>query len=51
MSTYVSRHRVNRRIDDVFDVIGTRCYENHPRWEREVVEVRPLTDGPIGLGS
>ncbi len=51
MSTYVSRHRVNRRIDDVFDVIGTHCYENHPRWEREVVEVRPLTDGPIGLGS
>jgi len=51
MPTYVSRHRVDRPIDDVFDVIGTHCYENHPRWEREVVEVRPLTDGPIGLGS
>ena len=51
MSTYVSRHRVNRPIDEVFDVIGTRCFENHPKWEREVVEVRPLTPGPIGVGS
>ena len=51
MSTYVSRHRVNRPIDDVFDVIGTHCFENHPKWEREVVEVRPQADGPIGLGS
>jgi hypothetical protein len=51
MTTYVARHRVARPIRDVFDFMGTRYYENHARWEREVVEVRPLTDGPISLGS
>ncbi len=51
MSTYVSRHRVSRPIRDVFDFMGTHSYDNHPRWEEEVVEVRPLADGPIGLGS
>ncbi|MCA1830627.1 MAG: SRPBCC family protein [Actinomycetota bacterium] len=35
----------------VFDVIGTHVYENHPRWEREVIEIKPLAAGPIGAGS
>jgi hypothetical protein len=51
MATYAATHRVDRTPEGVFDVIGTNCYENHPRWEREVVEIRPLTPGPIGLGS
>jgi hypothetical protein len=51
MPTYQAHFRVARPPADVFDVIGTNCYRNHPRWEREVVEIRPLTDGPIGLGS
>lgn len=51
MSTYDATYRLDRTPEEVFDVIGTHCYENHPRWEREVVEIRPLTPGPIGLGS
>ena len=42
---------VNRSAEDAFDVIGTNMYENHPKWEKEVVEVRPLTPGPVGVGS
>ncbi len=42
---------VKRSAEDAFDVIGTHMYENHPRWEREVVEIRPLTPGPVGVGS
>ena len=51
MPKYAVTYRVGRTPDEVFDVIGIHCYENHPRWEREVVEIRPLTSGPIGLGS
>lgn len=42
---------VNRSAEDAFDVIGTHLYDNHPRWEREVVEIRRLTPDPIGVGS
>jgi len=51
MLTYEVRRRINRPPEAVFDVIGTHVYENHPRWESEVVEVRRLTDGPVGVGS
>lgn len=51
MSTYDATYRLDRTPEEVFDVIGTHCYENHPLWEREVVEIRQLTPGPIGLGS
>lgn len=51
MATYDATYRVDRTPAEVFDVIGTHCYENHPRWEPEVVEIRPLAPGPIGLGS
>ena len=51
MLEYRATFRVARTPAEVFDVIGTRCYENHPRWEPEVIEIRPLIPGPIGLGS
>jgi hypothetical protein len=43
--------RVQRPADVTFDVIGTHVYENHPRWEPEVLEIRPLQDGPVRVGS
>lgn len=49
--TYDLHMPVRRSVEEVFDFVGTRYFENHPRWEREVVEVRRLTDGPIGVGS
>jgi hypothetical protein len=45
MATYAATRRVGRTPEEVFDVIGTHCYENHPRWEREIVEIRRLTPG------
>jgi len=51
MANYAATYRLKRTPAVVFDVIGTHCYENHPRWEPEVVEIRPMSPGPIGLGS
>ena len=42
---------VRRPAEEVFDFVGTHYFENHPRWESEVIEVRKATDGPIGVGS
>jgi hypothetical protein len=51
MVAYEARRRVGRPPDAVFDVIGTHVYENHPRWESEVAEIRPLTEPPVRVGS
>lgn len=51
MPTFQRTYHVARSADQVFDVIGTHLFENHPRWEREVVEIRPLTPGPVRVGS
>lgn len=51
MIVYQSTRRVNRSAEDTFDVIGTHVYDNHPKWEAEVLEIRPMTPGPVGVGS
>jgi hypothetical protein len=51
MVAYEARRLVHRPPDVVFDVIGTHVYENRPRWESEVVEIRPLTEPPVRVGS
>lgn len=51
MVAYEARRRVGRPPAAVFDIIGTHVYENHPRWESEVIEIRPLTEPPIRVGS
>jgi hypothetical protein len=51
MPAHRATFRVNRSPHEVFDVIGTNVYANHPKWEAEVVEIRPLTPGPVRLGS
>ena len=42
---------VRRSAAHAFDVVIRHNQENHPRWEDEVLEVRPLTDGPVRVGS
>jgi Polyketide cyclase / dehydrase and lipid transport. len=49
--TYELHMPVRRSVEEVFDFVGTHYFENHPRWEREVIEVRRLTDGPVGVGD
>ncbi len=43
--------RVPRPADEVFNVVATRAFENHSKWEDEVVEVRRVTPEPMGVGS
>ena len=51
MIAYQTVRHVNRSAEDTFDVIGTHVYENHPKWEPEVVEIRRITPDPVGVGS
>jgi len=51
MPSWQHTYRVERTPDQVFDVVGTNLFTNHPRWEPEVEELHPLTEGPIGVGS
>jgi hypothetical protein len=48
---YQVRKHVARPPAEVFDFVGTNVYTNHPKWEREVLEIRPMTAGPARLGS
>ncbi|HEY3334619.1 MAG TPA: SRPBCC family protein [Candidatus Limnocylindrales bacterium] len=43
--------RVARPLAATFDYVGTHMRENHPSWEPEVLEIRPLTAGPMAVGS
>lgn len=51
MITYTKTRRINRSAEAAFDVIGTHVFENHPKWEAEVTEIRRLDHGPAGVGS
>ena len=42
---------IRRPLAEVFDFIAVHNPENHPKWEPEVIEVRRLTQGPLGVGS
>lgn len=37
-------------VEDVFRFIGEDFFENYPKWSTEVVEVKPLSDGPVKVG-
>jgi hypothetical protein len=42
---------VNASAEAAFDVIGTNVMTNHPKWEKEVQAIRPITTGPVGVGT
>jgi hypothetical protein len=42
---------IKRPPEDVFGFVGERFFENYPRWSPEVVELMPLSDGPVGVGT
>ncbi len=41
--------RIDRPIDEVFAFLSD--FENIPKWNYYVLEVRQLSDGPIGIGT
>jgi hypothetical protein len=51
MMRYSNTRRIERPVAEVFDFAAVHCYDNHPKWEDEVLEIRPITQGPIDVGS
>ena len=50
--TVVSRERIVRRPPaDVFDFVATKHFENHPRWDPELLEMTQTSPGPVGIGT
>ena len=36
---------------EVFDHVATHHFENHPRWDPDVLEMRQTSPGPVGVGT
>jgi hypothetical protein len=36
---------------EVFDHVATHHFENHPRWDPDVLEMRQTSPGPVGIGT
>jgi hypothetical protein len=51
MISYTKTRHVDRSAETAFDIIATHVFENHPKWEAEVLEVRRLDQGAVGVGS
>jgi hypothetical protein len=48
----ISSERIVRRTPaEVFRFVVTDHFANHPKWDPEVVEMTPLTPGPVGVGA
>lgn len=42
---------VHARPAEVFDHVATHHFQNHPRWDPDVVEMRQTSPGPVGVGT
>jgi hypothetical protein len=42
---------VRRHVDDCFRFVADDFFHNYPRWSPEVVELTPLSRGPVRVGS
>jgi len=42
---------INKPIDDVFDYVGVRFFENYPKWALEIVELEPLDGNEVFIGA
>ena len=50
--TVVSMERViQRRPSAVFDFVATHHFENHPKWDPDVLEMRQTSPGEVGTGT
>ncbi len=51
----VSVVRVERVVHsppvEVFDHVAVHHFENHPKWDPDVVEMRQRSPGPVGVGT
>ncbi|MBP1150925.1 MULTISPECIES: SRPBCC family protein [Methylocaldum] len=42
---------INKPVEEVFHFISDEFFENYPKWSPEVVELKPLSEGPMRLGT
>ncbi len=42
---------VQRPAEHVFDFVATRHFENHPRWDPDLLEMRQTSPGSVGPGT
>ncbi len=42
---------IKKPVEDVFHFIGEDFFNNYPRWSPEVVELKPLSSGPVKVGT
>jgi hypothetical protein len=51
MATVEVRIDVARSPEEVFQFVADRYFENVRRWDRDLIEITPLGDGVMGLGT
>jgi uncharacterized protein YndB with AHSA1/START domain len=42
---------LHRPPETVFDFVATHHFENHPRWDPDVLEMRQTSPGTLGVGT
>ncbi len=42
---------VRRPPEVVFDFVATHHFENHPRWDPDLLEMSQTSAGPVGVGT
>ena len=50
--TVVTVERIVQRPPEVvFDFVATHHFENHPRWDPDLLEMSQTSAGPVGVGT
>ena len=50
--TIVTVERIVQRPPEVvFDFVATHHFENHPRWDPDLLEMSQTSPGPVGVGT
>ena len=51
MSLVRAEKVLHRPPETVFDFVATPNFENHPRWDPDVLEMRQTSPGTLGVGT
>jgi hypothetical protein len=51
MSVVTVESVVERPPEVVFDFVARHHFENHPRWDPDLIEMRQTSPGPVGIGT
>ena len=51
MTVVTVERTIQRPPEVVFDFVATHHFENHPRWDRDLLEMSQTSPGPVGVGT